>query len=186
MTEEIAILPALATARLTLRPHRPADAARIASLANDFEVVKMTGGMPFPYSLADAEAFVARAGAADLATDVEFAVELPGEGLIGGLGFFTRDEVAPEVGYWLGRPYWGRGYASEMLKGAMAWAKTEWASAACSPAISSTTPPRAGCSARPASFIPAGSSPAPAAPAATTWSRAGWCGWPKARAGTPT
>jgi RimJ/RimL family protein N-acetyltransferase len=126
MTEVIAILPALATARLALRPHRPADATRIARLANDFEVVKMTGGMPFPYGLADAEAFVARAGAADLATDVEFAVELPGEGLIGGLGFFTRDEVAPEVGYWLGRPYWGRGYASEMLKGAMAWARSEW------------------------------------------------------------
>ena len=126
MTDEIATLPALTTARLTLRPHRPADAPRIAALANDYDVVKMTGGMPFPYGLVDAEGFIARARRLDLATDVEFAVELPGEGLIGGLGFFTRDEVAPEVGYWLGRPYWGRGYATEMLRGAMAWARSEW------------------------------------------------------------
>jgi RimJ/RimL family protein N-acetyltransferase len=126
MTHDIAIRPGFSTARLALRPHDGADAPRIAALASDFEVVKMTGGMPFPYALADAEAFIDRAGAADPATDVDFAVELPGEGLIGGLGFFTRDEQSPEVGYWLGRPYWGRGYATEMLRGAMAWARTQW------------------------------------------------------------
>ncbi len=127
MTEEdTAIRPALSTARLALRPHRSGDAARIAALANDFEVVKMTGRKPFPYTLADAEGFVARTRRLDLSTDVEFAVELAGEGLIGGLGFFTRDELAPEVGYWLGRPYWGRGYATEMMKGAMRWARAEW------------------------------------------------------------
>jgi RimJ/RimL family protein N-acetyltransferase len=123
---QTAIRPAIDTPRLVLRPHRPSDAPRIAALANDLEVVKMTGGMPFPYGLADAEGFIARAANANLATDVDFAVELPGEGLIGGLGFFTRAELAPEVGYWLGRPYWGRGYATEMLRAAMAWARAEW------------------------------------------------------------
>jgi RimJ/RimL family protein N-acetyltransferase len=126
MTEDIAIRRSLSTTRLTLRPHRSADAPRIAALANDFEVVRMTGGMPFPYALADAEGFIARTEKADPATDVDFAVELPGEGLIGGLGFFTREERSAEVGYWLGRDYWSRGYATEMLKGAMAWARLEW------------------------------------------------------------
>ena len=51
---------------------------------------------------------------------------LPGEGLIGGLGFHARGGLGPEVGYWLGRPYWGLGLASEALAAAMAWAQGEW------------------------------------------------------------
>ena len=114
------------THRLALRPPAPADAPQIAALANDFEVVKMTGGMPFPYALADAEAFIAGAQRFDLARDVSFAIERPGEGAIGVLGFNTRGGLGPEVGYWLGRPYWNLGYASEALAAAMAWARDEW------------------------------------------------------------
>ena len=82
--------------------------------------------MPFPYALADAEAFVERSRRFDLSRDVDFTLELPGEGLIGGLGFHARGGLGPEVGYWLGRPYWGLGLASEALAAAMAWAQGEW------------------------------------------------------------
>ena len=116
----------LRTQRLVLRPPAAADAARMAALANDFEVVKMTGGMPFPYAQADAEAFIERSLRFDLSRDVAFTLELPGDGLIGGLGFHARGGLGPEVGYWLGRPYWGRGLASEALAAAMAWANGEW------------------------------------------------------------
>jgi len=116
----------LGTRRLVLRPPVRSDAARMAELANDFEVAKMTGAMPFPYALADAEAFIERARRFDLACDVAFTLELPAEGLIGGLGFHARGGHGPEVGYWLGRPYWGRGLASEALTAAMAWARDEW------------------------------------------------------------
>jgi len=116
----------LRTQRLVLRPPAAADAARLAALANDFEVVKMTGGMPFPYALDDAKGFIERSLRFDLACDVELALELPGDGLIGGLGFHARGGLGPEVGYWLGRPYWGRGLASEALAAAMAWAMGEW------------------------------------------------------------
>ena len=42
------------------------------------------------------------------------------------LGFDAADPQRPEVGYWLGRPFWGRGYASEALKAAMTWARADW------------------------------------------------------------
>ena len=126
LTDRTAPRLQLRTGRLVLRPPRLADAARIAALANDYEVAKMTGGMPYPYALADAEAFIESALRFDLARDVAFIIEQPGEGPIGGLGFNSRHAPGPEVGYWLGRPYWGRGLASEALAAAMAWARDEW------------------------------------------------------------
>jgi RimJ/RimL family protein N-acetyltransferase len=30
------------------------------------------------------------------------------------------------MGYWIGRPYWGRGFASEAAAGALAWAEQDW------------------------------------------------------------
>jgi RimJ/RimL family protein N-acetyltransferase len=127
MTEKTATRPAIQTARLALRPPRLADAPRLAELANDFDVVRMTGSMPYPFTLADAEAFVRRAGAVDRVREAIFALELPGEGPIGVLGFHPKaGEVAPEVGYWLGRRYWGRGFATEALVAAMDWATRAW------------------------------------------------------------
>jgi hypothetical protein len=157
---------ALQTERLRLRPLAPGDAARLAELANDYDVVKTTGGMPFPYALEDAERFIRRAAEADPAREVHFAVELAGEGPIGCVGFYPPPSVlGPELGYWIGRPYWGPGRA------------TSGASAASSPAITTTTRLPARRWSAPASSTPARSSPSPAAPAANRWRHAGWSGW---------
>jgi RimJ/RimL family protein N-acetyltransferase len=118
--------PVFATARLMLRGPTMADAPRLARLANDYEVLKHTGGMPFPYALADAQRLVRRARSADPAREAHFAIDLVGDGPIGGLGFYATGGHGPEVGYWLGREYWGRGLASEVLAAAMAWARGEW------------------------------------------------------------
>jgi len=67
--------PAFSTARLAIRPLAPADAPRLAALANDYEVVKSTGGMPFPYTLADAERSVSRAETADPDREAFFALD---------------------------------------------------------------------------------------------------------------
>jgi RimJ/RimL family protein N-acetyltransferase len=125
MTELIA-RPSLTTARLRLRPLAAADAPRLAELANDFDLVKMTGGMPFPYALANAEGFVRRATDADPGLEVHFAIELVGEGPIGSVGFYPHETPGPELGFWIGQPFWGRGVASEMLGPVMAWARDEW------------------------------------------------------------
>ena len=126
MLDELAARPALRTERLTLRPLAPADAPRLAELANDFDVVKMTGGMPYPYVVADAERFIGRASGADPGREAHFAVELVGEGPVGSVGFYPHGAPGPELGYWLGQPFWGRGIATEMLAAVMAWARDNW------------------------------------------------------------
>jgi RimJ/RimL family protein N-acetyltransferase len=126
MLEDPILRRSLRTERLNLRPLAMADAPRLAEMANDFDVVKMTGGMPFPYGLADAERFVQRASDADPDREVHFTIELIGEGPVGCVGFYPRAPLGPEVGYWLGRPFWGRGIATEMLAEIMAWAKVDW------------------------------------------------------------
>lgn len=127
MLDELAARPALQTERLNLRPLGPADAPRLAELANDFDVVKTTGGMPYPYALADAERFIRRASDADPDREVHFAVELAGEGLVGCVGFYPHETPGPELGFWLGRPFWGRGIATEVLAAIMPWARDGWA-----------------------------------------------------------
>jgi RimJ/RimL family protein N-acetyltransferase len=117
---------ALQTERLILRPLAPADAPRLAELANDFDVVKMTGGMPYPYTLAKAEAFIRRATEADSDREIHFAVDLIGEGPVGCVGFYPHETPGPELGFWLGQPFWGRGIAGEMLAAVMPWARDDW------------------------------------------------------------
>jgi RimJ/RimL family protein N-acetyltransferase len=123
---ETAPRPVLRTARLTLRPLRLADAPQLARLANDWDVVKMTGAMPYPYTLANAQGLVARAEVADPATEAFFAIELEGEGPVGVLSFHPKDAYGPEIGYWIGQPFWGRGLATEMLPPALVWARDTW------------------------------------------------------------
>ena len=116
--------PLIATGRLVLRRPLKSDAQALVTYANDFNVAGMLGAMPHPYGPDDADAFLSKE--IDWRTGPRFAIEHREFGYIGGLGF---DEKAPgktEVGYWLGRPFWGRGYATEALKAAVAWARDEW------------------------------------------------------------
>lgn len=116
----------IATTRLTLREPRWDDAARLAELANDFDVVRMTTGMPFPYTLQDADGFLRRMQARDRAREAVFAIDHADEGVVGVLGFHPTEPRAPEVGYWIGRPYWGQGYATEAATAALDWARAGW------------------------------------------------------------
>lgn len=97
--------------RCLLRPYRMADAEPLAAIANDELVTRwMTRRFPYPYTLADATAWLARQNPAET-----FAVEVGGR-LAGGVGIRSDDgECAgvAEFGYWLGRAFWGRGIATE-------------------------------------------------------------------------
>ncbi|HUZ14375.1 MAG TPA: GNAT family N-acetyltransferase [Caulobacteraceae bacterium] len=126
MIEETLTRPIIATARLVLRPPVAEDAPRLAELANDFEVAGMTTTIPHPYTLADAEAFIGRARSAEPAKEALFAIELSGEGVIGTLGLDPDGTLAHEVGYWIGRSYWGRGYVTEALIAGLGWARADW------------------------------------------------------------
>jgi RimJ/RimL family protein N-acetyltransferase len=115
----------LETARLKLRAPQRADVRRIATLAGDIDVARMTSRMPHPYSCADAHAFLDRVETHDLANERVFAVEDRAEGFVGMLGFHPTPQGV-ELGYWFGKPYWGRGLATEAAEAALVWAKDGW------------------------------------------------------------
>lgn len=118
--------PVIATQRLTLRAPAKADIGRVAAFCADHDVARMTTRMPSPYTPAHAADFVARCGTQDRSRDNTFAISLGGEGLVGVVGLFTTAEGQVEMGYWIGRPYWGRGYATEAARGALDWARSAW------------------------------------------------------------
>ena len=69
-----------------------------------------------------AEEFVLKVAAQDPSRARTFLIEHEDHGPVGVIGLFEDDDPAPEVGYWIARPFWGRGLATEALQGAMAWA----------------------------------------------------------------
>ncbi len=96
----------LKTSRLVLRPPAAFDVERIALLANNWQVARQTARLPFPYTRADGEAFLA------ICPESCFAVTQDGV-FIGMIGLEDRAKDRWELGYWLGEPYWGRGLATE-------------------------------------------------------------------------
>lgn len=111
--------PPIATERLRLRKPRKADAARIVELCNDRDVARMTTSMPHPYGQHDAETFLSTL---DHSVAPTFAIEHPRAGAIGMIGFNADNEI----GYWIGKPFWGEGYATEAAEAALVWANREW------------------------------------------------------------
>jgi RimJ/RimL family protein N-acetyltransferase len=120
------VRPAIGTERLILRGVTRADAPAIAELANDLGVAGNTTVLPYPYRTGDAEAFVACAERADPRKAAAFAIEHRQFGLIGMLGFQEKEPRRAEAAYWLGRPFWNRGYATEALTAALRWVKFDW------------------------------------------------------------
>jgi RimJ/RimL family protein N-acetyltransferase len=118
--------PVIETRRLVLRAPAPQDVTRIASMANDREIARMTCRMPHPFGTGDAEDFVIAVAGQDPARANTFLIEHEDLGPVGVIGMFEDGDVAPETGYWIGRDFWGRGFATEALEGAMVWASRKW------------------------------------------------------------
>lgn len=114
------------TERLKLRALCMKDAPSIARYAGDEGVARMISHAPTPYLTCAAEGWIMTLRArAPLAEDFVFALDLEGEGLIGVIGAHKRRAGDGfEIGYWIGRPFWGRGYATEGLRGLLAEARS--------------------------------------------------------------
>jgi hypothetical protein len=104
----------LTTARLRLRAPQREDAPAIAVLANDRRIAENTARIPHPYTLADAEGFLAYLEESEI--EIAFAITLADDTLIGICGLRMRQRKMPEIGYWLGAPFWGHGYATEAAR----------------------------------------------------------------------
>ena len=117
------MLEELKTERLLLRPLREADAERLARLANNWNVARMLSRMPYPYTLDMAHDWIGRQETMR-AEGEEFAYGIAnGEGFIGTCGLQAHADGTHEIGYWIGEPYWNRGYASEAAGAVLGEAK---------------------------------------------------------------
>ena len=106
----------LHTSRLVLRPPVPRDAPAFAALADNPRIAEQTARMPYPYREQDALAWIGRLGRLeDQSAETGFAILQRESGaLIGAAGFGgTGNGAEAEIGYWLGEPHWGNGYATE-------------------------------------------------------------------------
>ncbi len=116
------------TPRLVLRPPEHRDAEAIARCVGDYDVARMTGLIPHPYTIEVAEGWIAFTNALQrrgAAYNFMMVAREDGE-VCGCMGLFRRKPQSDwEVGYWVARPRWGRGYASEALAAVIAWARTE-------------------------------------------------------------
>jgi RimJ/RimL family protein N-acetyltransferase len=108
-------VPTLATERLLLRPPVLADAPAITALANNRKVAEMTSSIPYPYRLEDAEAWIS--GRTEDSCGVAFAIfEKTSGKFVGVCSYEWRGDPVPEIGYWAGEPFWGRGYGTEAVR----------------------------------------------------------------------
>ena len=103
--------------RLRLRPLERGDGDRIFELINDFEIVRNLSMVPWPYERAMADVFIRDSEVqAREATAIRRAmVPKDDTRLAGIMDMRFREDRTGIFGYWVGRGYWRRGYASEAL-----------------------------------------------------------------------
>ncbi|HEY1859612.1 MAG TPA: GNAT family N-acetyltransferase [Gemmataceae bacterium] len=117
--------PVLSTARVLLRPFRLEDAPEVQRLACDREIAATTLRIPHPYpDGAAAEWIAGLASRYEKGESVAFAITRASDGvMLGAIGLdITREHDRAELGYWIGRPYWGNGYCTEAARAVVAYA----------------------------------------------------------------
>jgi RimJ/RimL family protein N-acetyltransferase len=106
-------LPAsLTSARLRLDPPHEGDVAALVGLADNDNISRWTASLPFPYGEDDARRFLSEI--ANGPKERTYAIRLADGSLIGVAGIMVGGEL-PEIGYWIGEPYWRQGYGGEAL-----------------------------------------------------------------------
>jgi len=102
------------TERLILRESTLADAPSYALGVSEYDVAKFLTPVPYPYTLAMAIDWLRRARPATPAQAM-LVVELPGRGVIGCVSLIS------ELGFWIARPHWNRGYVTEAATALLDW-----------------------------------------------------------------
>jgi RimJ/RimL family protein N-acetyltransferase len=110
--------PVLQTERLRLRPPELTDAPVIQALAGDRRIAETTLNIPHPYSEDAALMWImgSRQRLQD-GSDYTFAIiRHSDQQFIGAVGIHPGHNRQAEIGYWVGVPYWGQGYATEAAR----------------------------------------------------------------------
>lgn len=101
------------TSRLLLRPGFPEDAPALFRAIADEAIVRNLSSAPWPYRMRDADAFLAKARDPLLPSFLIFERTDGEPQLAGSCGLGRRPSGAVEMGYWISRVFWGRGFATE-------------------------------------------------------------------------
>jgi ribosomal-protein-alanine N-acetyltransferase len=118
-------IPTLMTPRLTLRPFTLDDAPAVQRLAGAWEIAETTANIPYPYEDGMAEEWIStHQERFDKGEAVSLAITLSTDGrLMGAIGLHINEsQRLAEIGYWIGKPYWNQGYATEAAQEVLRYA----------------------------------------------------------------
>jgi RimJ/RimL family protein N-acetyltransferase len=104
------------TERLLLRPGWAEDAPQLARAIADEQIVRNLATAPWPYALQDAEAFLATPRDPALPNFLITERTEADPRIVGACGLGRRPSGAVELGYWIARPYWSQGFATEAAR----------------------------------------------------------------------
>ncbi len=111
--------PKIVTERLIVRPFTLADAPQVVLLVNDYDIAAMTLMIPHPYHEEMATKWIITHEDGYLKKELaNFAITSNDDGeLIGAVGLeIVMEHVRAGLGYWIGKEFWGKGYATEAAK----------------------------------------------------------------------
>jgi RimJ/RimL family protein N-acetyltransferase len=112
----------LRTERLLLRPLRPDDAAPLFALFNNWNVIRFLSAPPWPYQPSDSRLFVDGMVARSPELNEEVLAITRDGAFIGVISARLREAntlqrgAGPNIGYWIGEPFWGHGFMSEAVQ----------------------------------------------------------------------
>lgn len=121
--------PVLETARLLLRPFRGEDAPEVQRLAGAFHIACTTLRIPHPYPDGAAEAWIAsHPEQFERGEECAFAVTDRSDGrLLGCVGLeLCLPHLRAELGYWITKAFWGRGYCTEAVAAVLGYGFEAW------------------------------------------------------------
>ncbi len=111
--------PTIQTDRLLLRPFALEDASMVQTLAGEKDIASTTLNLPHPYEDGMAEEWIGtHQDRYEKGESVVLAIVLNDNGtLIGAIGLeINKDNDRAELGYWIGKPYWNKGYCTEAAR----------------------------------------------------------------------
>ncbi|HWR19233.1 MAG TPA: GNAT family protein [Clostridia bacterium] len=107
-----------------LRAWRESDAADLVHAINNKKVIdNLRDGIPYPYTLKDAETFILSRLSADKTAMFAWAITEE-DRVVGSIGIFRNSNIhrlTAEMGYYLGEDYWGRGIATKAVREAVGY-----------------------------------------------------------------
>ena len=102
-----------------IRQWRIEDKVQLAHILNNKKILmNLRDGIPYPYTIKDAEEYIQNMLSSDNNQTFAFAISVDDQ-VIGSIGVFRQDNIhyrTAEMGYYIAEAYWGKGYASSAVK----------------------------------------------------------------------